>query len=101
MIQNDEGIPIHWGRQQRLFTGAARDAVMSLFARCTHPGCSCEPGAAKPITQSSWQHGGETRPDNGGPRCKRHNRFKSHGYTVHRDRHGHWHTYRPDGSEIR
>ncbi len=101
VIQDDEGIPIHWGRQQRLFTGAARDAVMSLLARCTHPGCVVRAGRSQADHTIEWQHGGETRPDNGGPRCKRHNRFKSHGYTVHRDRHGHWHTYRPDGSEIR
>ncbi|MCU1354766.1 MAG: endonuclease, partial [Acidimicrobiales bacterium] len=44
--------------------------------------------------------GGETNPHNGGPACGRHNRYKQHGYTVHRDPDGPWHTYRPDGTEI-
>ena len=47
VIQNDQGIPIHWGREQRLFTGAARDAVMSLLARCTHPGCVVRAGRSQ------------------------------------------------------
>jgi hypothetical protein len=32
--------------------------------------------------------------------CGWHNRFKTRGYTTHRDQHGHWHHYRPDGTEI-
>jgi hypothetical protein len=32
--------------------------------------------------------------------CPRHNRFKNRGYRTIRDPHGHWHTYRPDGTEI-
>ena len=41
-----------------------------------------------------------TVPANGGPRCPRHNLIKNHGYTVHRDPTGRWHTYQPDGTEI-
>jgi hypothetical protein len=29
-----------------------------------------------------------------------HNRFRQQGFTVYRDEHGHWHTLRPDGTEI-
>jgi hypothetical protein len=101
VILNDEGVPIHWGRERRLFTGAARDAVMSLSPRCTHPGCRVRAGRSQADHTKPWSHGGETCPENGGPGCGRHNRFRYHGYTVHRDRHGHWHTYRPDGTEIR
>jgi hypothetical protein len=100
VVESDEGIPIHWGRDRRLYTGAARDAVMSLFPRCIYPGCIVRAGRSDADHTVEWQHGGETCPDNGGPMCPRHNRLKSHGYTVHRDRHGHWHTYRPDGTEI-
>jgi len=41
-----------------------------------------------------------TNPANGGPACGFHNRWKQTGYRVHRDPHGNWHTYRPDGTEI-
>ena len=40
------------------------------------------------------------QPGNGAPLCGRHNRFKEHGFSVHLDEDGRWHTYRPDGSEI-
>jgi hypothetical protein len=49
---------------------------------------------------TDYAQGGPTDPANGGPRCRRHNQIKNHGYTVHRDGRGNWHTYRPDGSEI-
>ncbi len=101
VIHNDHGIPIHWGRQRRLFEGAAKDAVMALSARCTHPGCTIRGNRNQADHITPWSAGGETRPDNGTPRCPRHNRFRNHGYTVHRDHSGHWHTYRPDGTEIR
>jgi hypothetical protein len=32
--------------------------------------------------------------------CSHHNRWKATGYTTWRDPHGHWHHYRPDGTEI-
>jgi hypothetical protein len=32
--------------------------------------------------------------------CARHNRWKQHGYRTWRDPTGHWHTHRPDGTEI-
>ena len=41
------------------------------------------------------------QPDNGGPACARHNRWKQqHGFRTWRDPTGQWHTYRPDGTEI-
>ena len=67
VIHDDAGVPIHWGREKRLFTGAAREAVMSLFHRCTHPGCRVRAGRCEADHLIDWQHGGETRPDNGGP----------------------------------
>jgi len=32
--------------------------------------------------------------------CGHHNRWKATGYTTWRDPKGHWHHYRPDGTEI-
>jgi hypothetical protein len=100
VILDDEGVPIHWGRERRLFTGPARDAVMVLSDRCLHPGCRVRTGRSQADHLKPWSQGGETRPDNGGPQCARHNRVRNRGYTVHRDGRGIWHTYRPDGTEI-
>jgi hypothetical protein len=100
VIHDEGGVPIRWGRRRRLFTGAARDAVMSLSPRCTHPGCRVRASRSEADHTVEHARGGGTDPDNGGPRCRRHNQMKNRGYTVHRDRSGRWHTYRPDGSEI-
>jgi len=100
VIHDDAGVPIHWGRERRLFTGASREAVISLSHRCTHPGCRVPAGRCQADHLVDWQHGGETRPDNGGPRCGRHNRLRNDGFAVERDRLGRWHTFRPDGTEI-
>ncbi|MGI9644966.1 MAG: hypothetical protein ACR2O6_06630 [Ilumatobacteraceae bacterium] len=100
VIQNERGTPIRWGRKRRLFTGAARDAVMSLGWRCTHPGCRVRARRTHADHTIEYGRGGFTDPDNGNPRCLRHNLLKNRGYTVHRDRQGNWHTYRPDGTEI-
>jgi hypothetical protein len=100
VIHDDEGLPIRWGRERRLFTGAAREAVMSLSHRCTNAGCRVRSSRCEADHRIPWSEGGATDADNGGPRCRRHNRLRNHGFTVHRDRHGHWHTYRPDGTEI-
>ena len=43
---------------------------------------------------------GPTTTRNGAPMCGHHNRWKTHGYTTHRDHDGHWHHHRPDGTEI-
>ena len=101
VVLNDEGIPIRWGRQRRLFEGAARDAVMMLSNRCTHPGCRVAATHSEADHLTPWSQLGETEPANGGPRCRKHNRFRNVGYASHRDRYGGWHTYRPDGTEIR
>ncbi|MCU1357919.1 MAG: hypothetical protein JWM89_3337, partial [Acidimicrobiales bacterium] len=112
-----DSVIIDLGRSQRLFTGPAALAVRLGNTHCYWPGCTV------PVTNCQIDHllpwanppgpdgggggggggsggGGETNPHNGGPACGRHNRYKQHGYTVHRDPDGHWHTYRPDGTEI-
>ena len=100
VIRNEQGVPITWGRKRRLFQGAARDAVRSLSTRCTHPGCRVKTKRTQTDHTVDYAHGGCTDPDNGGPKCQRHNLLKNKGFTVHRDPYGNWHTYRPDGTEI-
>ncbi len=99
VILDDDGVPIKMGRTRRLFSGAGREAVMLLSSRCTQPGCRVRSSHCEADHLVEWSSGGETDPDNGGPRCRGHNRARNLGYRSRRDRFG-WHTYRPDGTEI-
>jgi hypothetical protein len=100
VVYDSAGNVIDLGRRRRLFTGSAREAVRLQSPRCIWPGCSIPAGRCESDHLNDWQHRGPTRPDNGAPLCPRHNRYKNHGYRVWRDATGHWHTYRPDGTEI-
>jgi hypothetical protein len=101
VILDGARVPIHWGRKRRLFKGAARVAVRSLAYRCFHPGCRVRGKRCQIDHTVEWHSHGVTDPGNGSPGCGRHNRWKHvKGYTVYRDPHGHWHTYRADGTEI-
>ena len=101
-----DSVVIDLGRSQRLFTGSARLAVQLGNTECFWPGCHvpvshCQIDHLRPLAErDDGSGGGRTNPDNGGPACGKHNRHKEHGYTVQRDPTGHWHTIRPDGTEI-
>lgn len=104
VVVNGEGRVIDLGRKRRLFTGAAKEAVI-LQAALDHLGRRCLwPGCGRLRTQidhaTEWHQLGRTHPDNGALLCGRHNRFKTRGYRTWRDATGHWHTARPDGTEI-
>lgn len=62
----------------------------------------CQSGHGDPIDpQTAMQIALEGYvPENGNPKCRRHNLLGNHGYTTSRDRHGQWHTHRPDGTAI-
>jgi hypothetical protein len=94
------GVVIDPGRRSRLFTGGARDAVVLGDRWCMWPGCDLRSGRCQTDHTTPWAANGPTRPDNGGPACARHNRWKQHGYRTWRDPTGQWHTNRPDGTEI-
>ncbi len=100
VVVDGAGNVVDLGRRRRLFTGAARDAVMLHSPRCIWPGCATPAGRCDADHTRDWQHGGVTAPANGAPMCPRHDRHKNGGYCVRRDPAGIWHTYRPDGSEI-
>ncbi len=100
VVYDSTGTVIDLGRRRRLFTGAAREAVMLQAQRCLWPGCDlpasrCEADHIKP-----WSADGPTTPVNGAPACPRHNRAKNRGFATRRDAQGRWHVYRPDGSEL-
>lgn len=101
VVFDTAGVVIDLGRRSRLFTGGARDAVQLGDRWCMWPGCDLRTGRCQTDHTTPWAQGhGPTRPDNGGITCARHNRWKQRGYRTWRDHNGHWHTYRPDGTEI-
>jgi len=100
VVFDESGVVIDLGRASRLFRGGARDALLLAALRCLWPGCEVRTGRCQSDHTTPWSAGGTTSPGNGGRACSHHNRHKHHGYTVRRDAHGHWHTYRPDGTEI-
>ncbi|MDQ3544244.1 MAG: 13E12 repeat family protein [Actinomycetota bacterium] len=103
LVVNTHGVIIDFGRRARVFTGAARDAallqaILDTRGRCLWPGCGHH--HTHNDHTDPWGTGGHTELANTGPLCPRHNRYKTRGYRTWRDPHGHWHTYRPDGTEI-
>ena len=66
-----------------------------VFAGCTAPHYWCDAHHVE-----HWTDGGDTDLDNSALLCERHHTKVHHGFTIQRDPHGRWHTYRPDGTEI-
>ncbi len=65
------------GRAERLYTGAAREAVMQRDRHCQHPGCDM-PGVWCDVDHIlEWSDGGETSPENGQLLCRWHHTRKS------------------------
>ncbi|RLE24641.1 MAG: hypothetical protein DRJ50_04360 [Actinobacteria bacterium] len=100
VVYDSAGVVIDLGRRSRLFTGAAREAVMLLTNKCVWVGCDQPVAWCQADHSLSWSAHGATVPRNGQPLCGRHNRHKERGYQVHRDNNGNWHTTHPDGHEI-
>lgn len=104
VVINSKGRIINLGYRQRLFTGAAKTAVIlqaaldQLGGRCLWPGCGRLRTQIDHATE--WHDHGPTDAANGALLCARHNRFKTRGYRTWRDDAGYWHTARPDGTEI-
>ena len=88
------------GRRQRLFTGAAREAILLMGPQCTYPGCNRTIGLHIDHLQEWARNNGTTDITNGGPTCPQHNNAKhTNTTTVTRDETG-WHHHRTDGTEI-
>jgi hypothetical protein len=100
VVTNTQGVVIDMGRTTRLFTGAAREAIMLLEPTCIWPGCDQPHTWCHADHLTSWSTRGPTNPDNGAPLCPRHNYLKETGFTVYRDDDGHWHITGPDGTQI-
>ena len=100
VIIDGAGVAVDVGRKRRFFTGPIKQALMLLTEHCVWTGCSRPARQSVADHTTDFQHGGHTATSNGGPMCNHHNLRKNLGYTVTRDTNGHWHTHRPDGTEI-
>ena len=101
VVCDRNGVVVNLGRTQRLFTGAAREAVLLQATRCRWKGCAVPHRRLQADHVIPWAAGqGRTDVANGDGLCGGHNRLKRRGYAARRDSHGHWRFYRPDGSEI-
>lgn len=93
------GVTIDFGRKQRLFTGAARDAALLLLRTCEHPGCLLAADLCNVDHSTEWNDHGNTDQHNTGARCGPHNRDKHRKrWRVQRDTTGRNHTIRNDGT---
>ncbi len=100
VVVDSAGRVIDLGRRQRLFRGAAREAVLLSGDRCLWPGCDIRGPSIQIDHLTGYTLGGTTCSTNGGPECPIHNRAKHRlGITVKRDETG-WHLHRADGTEI-
>ncbi|MDO8391374.1 MAG: DUF222 domain-containing protein [Actinomycetota bacterium] len=98
VVLNSAGVVVDLGRKQRLFTGALREVLLALERHCNWCGCHHTPRQVDHVLPFS--NAGPTASWNGGPACGHHNRWRTRGYRTWRDPDGHWHHYRPDGTEI-
>ena len=99
VLVDASGTVIDLGRA-RGFTGNARTAAKLQSSHCIWKGCRVPADRCQVDHTHSHSTGGRTNPGNRAPLCGRHNRLKETGYRVWRDPTGHWHLYRPDGTEI-
>ena len=99
VVFDARGVVLDMGRRSRLFRGAAREAVLLSTTRCPGSGCLVHSGR-QADHETPWGADGITATINGAPPCGHHNRLKNRGFRIERDDTGHWHTYRPDGTEV-
>ena len=101
IVVDSIGRTIDLGRTQRLFTGAAHQAVTVLSGGiCNHPGCGSRLDLQTDHLSAWLARHGPTCPANGATTCGYHNRRKhSDNITVTRDQTG-YHHWRDDGTEM-
>jgi hypothetical protein len=82
-VLNGVGVPIDLGRTRRLFSGAARQAVLIRDGGCAFPGCDRPQRWCDVHHINSWSDGGSTDLDNGVALCGFHHRLVHQGdWTV-------------------
>jgi hypothetical protein len=103
IITGPEGLPLDVGRAQRTATAAIRRAMVARDGHCVFAGCTAPAAWCDVHHVVHWAYGGATSCENGALLCERHHTAVHEGrFSVARDPGtAVWHTYRPDGSEIR
>ena len=75
IVLDGAGVPIDVGRARRLFTSAARTAILTRDGGCAFPGCDRPPRWTDVHHIISWFDGGPTDRDNGVALCGYHHRY--------------------------
>jgi hypothetical protein len=103
LLIDPAGLPLDVGQEQRTATVAIRRALELRDGHCVFSGCSTPAAWCDVHHVIHWAHGGPTSCENGALLCERHHTaVHEGGFTIARDPGtAVWHTYRPDGSEIR
>jgi hypothetical protein len=103
ILTGPNSLPTDVGREQRSPTAGIRRAVEERDRNCVFAGCTAPPAWCDFHHVDHWAWGGETSCDNGALICESHHTaVHEGGFTIARDPGtAVWHTYRPDGSEIR
>jgi hypothetical protein len=83
IICNGSSQPLDLGRQQRLFTGALRQALAIRDGGCSFPGCDKPPRDCDAHHLIPWWNHGQTALDNGTLLCRHH-----HQQVEPQDQHG-------------
>ncbi len=102
VVVDGQGVVTDFGRQRRLFTGAAREALKLMIDGCEHLGCDIRPTSCQIDHIEEWiRDGGTTDLANGALKCNGQNRAKHRlGITEQRDANGTLVQYRSDGTPI-
>ena len=74
LVFESPGVILDYGRTQRLFTGALREAVCARDRECDHEGCEIPARQCEIDHIVDWDHGGHTNHRNGKARCTYHHR---------------------------
>jgi hypothetical protein len=103
MLTDPAGLPLDVGQEQRCATAAIRRALELRDGHCVFTGCTIPAAWCDVHHVIHWAHGGPTSCENGALLCERHHTaVHEGGFRIARDPGAAtWHTYRPDGSEIR
>jgi hypothetical protein len=81
-VLGGDGEVLDLGRQRRLFTGAARRALILRDGGCSFPGCDRPPRWCDAHHCTSWASGGKTCVANGMLLCGHHHRLVHHGHWI-------------------
>ena len=74
LVFESPGVILDYGRTQRLFTGALRQAICARDRMCDHDGCEIPARHCEIDHTQPWDHGGHTTHTNGKARCSYHHR---------------------------